>query len=247
MRQQRTRLLFFTVGLVFVFTPAVLMAQDRIDNPPLVGKVVDAETGAPLLGAWVGPVNQDWGTYSKDDGSFLLPRVYSGAAYYEVSMLGYESLLVELTPGETFQIALSPDPIALEGIRVVADRFKRRRNAFPYSVRAIERDQLLANASTDMVDFVRGRAGVRVVPCPRALSYQFECVMRRGRAQAMTVCLDEMPYYGGVNGLRDMHPHEFALVEVFARGAHVRLYTPDFMARAGRRLMNVPPLEFGMC
>ena len=59
--------------------PEAAHAQDRIDNPPLVGRIVDGETGAPLLGAWVGPMAADWGTYSRDDGTFTLPRVYSGA------------------------------------------------------------------------------------------------------------------------------------------------------------------------
>jgi len=189
----------------------------------------------------------DWGTYSRDDGTFTLPRVYSGASLYEFEMLGYARLVLELTPGDPVVIRMSPDPIALEGIRVVADRFKRRRNAYPYSVRAIEREQLLRNASADLLDFIRGQAGVRTTLCPSTVSFESECVLRRGQAQVMSVCLDEAPYWGGIEALRMMQPHEFELVEVYARGAQVRLYTPEFMERAGRRLMNVPPLGFGFC
>lgn len=228
-----------------------LTAQQAAEGPaPLIGTIVDGQTGTPLLGAWIGPRGEDWGTYTREDGRFHLPDVRQGPALYDVEMLGYARLVVEIAPGAPVRIEMAPDPLVLEGLTVVADRFKRRRNAYAYSVNTIERDELLFSGAADLLDFIRGRAGVFTTPCPAGGAFRFasfDCAMVRGRPTEITVCLDEAPLLGGADQLRMIPPQELHMVEVYRRGAHIRVYTEQFMARAARRRLTVPPLGFGFC
>ncbi|MEZ4414822.1 MAG: hypothetical protein R3E10_03645 [Gemmatimonadota bacterium] len=237
---------------VLLSTAQFLTAQEQPSQEPptLVGHIVDVRTGTPLLGAWIGPEQADWGTYTRADGGFRLPRVHAGPDLYRVEMLGYADLLIELAPDGPVQIEMEPDPIVLEGVKVVADRFKRRRNATAVSVRTIERQDLLWSGAADLLDFIRGRAGVHLIPCPRGsfISYaSLDCAYVRGRPAEIKVCLDEAPLLGGADQLRMISPQELHMVEVYQRGAHIRLYTEQFMQKAARRRLGVPPLGFGFC
>ncbi|NIR41285.1 MAG: hypothetical protein GWN07_36140, partial [Actinobacteria bacterium] len=74
----------------------------------------------------------DWGVMSGDDGRFTLIRVPVGETTLEFNQLGYADLEVTSTIERRMaplRIELTPKPLVLEGIRVMADRFESRRKA----------------------------------------------------------------------------------------------------------------------
>jgi len=232
----------------FLFPVSEAGAQDTPEEPTddLVGVVVDAESGRPLVGAFVALVGSGRGSATGAEGRFVLPGdLHAGVdepLTLEVRMLGYETLEATREASEETSpptLRLRPDPIVLEGLTVMTDRFRARRRAVATSVRAYDREELSTTAARDVVDFIRGRAGV---PLTRQRGQWL--VWSRGRLVQPTVWVDEHPFPGGLDFLALHQPHEIYLVEVYGFGRHIRVYTNQYMERVstGRMfpvLMNV--------
>mgnify|MGYP001134846084 FL=1 len=123
----KKRMAWVLVGALLAATPVVGAQEMEEREPVLVGKVVDATTGRPLLGAFVHLEGENWGVVSDPDGLFRLPGVSSSVTLsIGVEQLGYVDLVETLAfpeEGEMAILALTPDPILLEGLQVVMDRF----------------------------------------------------------------------------------------------------------------------------
>ena len=107
-------------------------AQDAQDRQPfeLVGTVQDAG-GRPLVGAFVAQGDSKWGSLTSETGRFVLPNVTPGPVSLTVELIGYETRTWTgiVAPGEALKITLEAQPILLEGLNVVTDRFESRRRA----------------------------------------------------------------------------------------------------------------------
>ncbi len=234
-------------------------AQDRTDEDPTVvilGKVVDAETGQPLHGAFVSR-GGDSGFLTHEDGSFALRAWPFGVYRLTIQLLGYETLQLAV-PGpepEPLLVRLAPDPIQLEGLTVLVDRLERRRKRVTVAVRAFDREDLLRAPPTDVVDWVKGRTGLVTTFCASGgrpavtlaslgngsfMDEGQECVMRRGRWVRPTVYIDEVRSLRGLEELRSFRPQDLYTVEVYDRGTVVYAYTPRFVERVlkGRRFLT---------
>ena len=201
---------------LLVLTRTVGVAQEG--ESELRGSVVSATTGAVVAGAWVGLENEDWGTFSWNDGHFSLPEVPAGSRTYEVKALGFQPLLVTLDPAAESTVELMPDPEMQEGLAFVMDQLERRRNRGG-NVRVFDREALAFNAYFSLGDFL-AHHGVRSV---------------------RSICLDEHPE---ARGILDLESNQFYLVEPFGR--MVRLYTEDFIAQAAKDRL-VLQREPGVC
>jgi hypothetical protein len=220
-----------------------LGAQERALSVSLVGRVVDGANGTPLLGAFVSQHNSDRGTLTDEEGSFILPGVFPGVRSIAVEQLGYTTLVLTLVVGEDndpLEVSMSPNPVLLEGIKVVMDRFESRRRATAVSSRVFDREDLVNAPAFDAVDFIESRTFLNTYPCPPGHFYS-ECALVRGRVRPVTVYVDEMPFWDGLSYLRTFQPFELHRVEVYGGGRHIRVYTAAFMERAGRiRLQPIP-------
>jgi hypothetical protein len=230
---------------VFLGAPC-LDAQEReaSSGTNLVGQVVDASTGTPLLGAFVHLEGDDRGVLTEKDGTFVLPRVPKGVRSVMAEQLGYADLIQTTIVGEENEpmvLAMAPDPILLEGIEVVMDRFERRRRATAVMSQVFERDDLLTTAAFDAVDFLEGRSFLKTYPC-LGTHFESECAMVRGRIAPVRVYVDEMPFFDGLAYLRTLQPYDLHRVEVYAGGRHIRVYTEWFVERAGRT--RIQPIAF---
>jgi hypothetical protein len=206
------------------------------DSRSLVGRVIDATTGTPLVGAFVHRTGEDQGVLTDDEGRFRLPGIPAGIVSLSVEQLGYvtqirTSLVSE--DADPIVLALDPDPILLEGIQVVTDRFERRRRALAVSSQAFDREDLVTSPAFNVLDFVTSRTPLRPFRCG-SVSLDGICAFVRGRIRPVTVYVDEAPFLGGLAFLEMMEPHELQRVEVYRGGAHIRVYTQAFMERAGR-------------
>jgi hypothetical protein len=214
----------------------------------VTGWVVDAKTGEPLAGARLGIPWLRTQAVTGRDGGFVLERVPAGSWPVMVRHLGYraEIMLVPVeAAGSEVSLSLSPETMVLEGLAVVTDRFERRRRAAARSVRVLEGAEL-GNATGTARDVVMRRLGLVEVPCESMLGQAIftagPCARVRGFAAPVAVWIDERPAPGGLDALDMYDASELSLVESYAGGAMVRVYTPPFLDRAARTGLQPEPL-----
>ena len=221
-----------------------LAAQDEEpeNTAAIIGHVVDAQTETLLAGVWVSVEGSDWGSFTNNEGRFLLPEVEAGSYVIVVAHLGYEtvSVGVEWTEfGAPVQIRMEPDPILLEGLEIVTDRFRQRRRAAATSVRAFELEELTNSTSWSIIDFLASRALVALSRCDGR--YSDMCARVRGWRTQSFLYVDEMPIFDGWAFLQTLAPHDLYMVEVYNGGRQIRAYSHPFMERAaGTRLFPLP-------
>ncbi len=219
----------------------------------VVGVVVDSTTGKPLAGAVVYLGNREILTDSA--GRFTLARVADGALQLSASQLGYADRDLDIQVREglgPLTIALAPDPVKLQAITVMTDRFKNRRNAVPISVRAFDRDVLLGSGEFNLQDFLEFRGGMIAHPCrggerslgggPFGATFGWTasggglCVLLRGQWIEPQVWIDERPAFG--DELTAYAPADLFLVEVYGRGRMIRAYTTWWIESQGKRPLD---------
>ena len=93
----------------------------------ITGRVLDAESGRPLVGAQISVVGSSIGSLTGVDGRFTISGAPSGSRSVTASFIGYGAKTVTgVTVPEggtaTLDIALSPAAVAIEGITVSAAR-----------------------------------------------------------------------------------------------------------------------------
>ena len=103
--------------------------------------------------------------------------------------------------GEPVALPMRPDPVLLEGLEIVSDRFERRRRAVATSVRAFDEETIASSGYWSAADFVDLRAGVITTPCGMS-----RCVYYRGQRVSPRVYLDEFPLMGGGRSWRRFRP-----------------------------------------
>lgn len=240
----RTLLALCLAALAVAALASSAFAQDAPAVEPfdLRGIVVD-EAGQPLVGAFVALAGSEWGSLTNESGAFRLDDIDPGPIELTVEQLGYATLhwRGSVAADEPLSLTLEAQPVVLEGLTVVTDRFQSRRRATATSVQSYDRTALATSHYDDMMQFVRARAGLFETRCPR-YEHSSTCFMRRGRPVAPVVYIDEMPVLGGTDFLASMRPHELYMLEVYNRGAHIRAYTTQFMERAAKQRLQ--PVTF---
>ena len=229
------------VSAGFAFPAAAQEQQPgcRDDEARIVGVVVDAATGAPLAGAYVSVEASDWQSLTTDTGRFLLCEIGAGPHFFTAERLGYKTLAARVeasASGDPIRVRMQADPILLEGLEVVLDRFERRRRSVGTSVRSYDEEELASSSYWSVADFLDSRPGIMAVPCGIQT-----CVYSRGARTQPQVYLDEMPLFGGWVGLVSIPASQLYMVEVYGRGRHIRAYSHAFMQRASKiRLTPMP-------
>lgn len=219
---------------------AQAQARTAEGKSQVVGTVTD-EAGRPLVGAFVAFEGSRWGALTGETGRFVLTPEHPGDVTLTVELIGYETLTWSGPAEEGREIALTlvSKPILLEGLTVVADRFASRRRAVPVSVRAFDRTTLSTSPYANVLDFLRSRGGASLMSCQGSRSGL--CVWSRGRMVAPRVWVDEAPLLGGIDYLATFQPHELYMVEVYAAGRQIHVYTNHYMEwAANQRLFPIP-------
>ena len=186
----RHRLASFAVlsAAMIAAAPSVAQPTCQDDQPRIVGLVIDASTDAPLEGAYVSAATSEWQSLTTDNGRFLLCQIASGTHVVTVERLGYQTLTVQVdatASGSPVHLRMIPDPILLEGLEIVTDRFEGRRRATARIVRAYDQEDLASSPYWTVVEFVDSRPGVFTTSC--GLN---RCIYYRRRVVRPTVYLD---------------------------------------------------------
>ncbi|MEM1095742.1 MAG: TonB-dependent receptor [Bacteroidota bacterium] len=148
----------------YVIIEAVETAPQYAD---LSGRVVDAETGAPLPFANILLADAGAGTTADAAGAFRFARVISGRHRIRASYIGYRMAAQEvmLEPGtpQRVDVALAPETIVIEPI-VVDGRVRERLSATLglEGVSAQQLDRLHGTATADVARQASRLAGVRM-------------------------------------------------------------------------------------
>lgn len=218
---------------------AVLSANTKVDDT-LQGQVVNAKTGAPLVGAFIHVEGNELGVLTGAKGTFTLKNVGSGTTNLVVEELGYVTLQQSLEvkdPRKPVVLRVDPDPTLLDGVNVVLDRLEQRRNATATSSWAFDRADLVSIPNVDALSFLEARAPVQLFSCYMGS----ECAIVHGQVVPVSVYVDEMPFIGGIDYLRVHQPYELERIEVYAGGRQIRVYTQAFLARAGKARLQPSP------
>ena len=215
------------------------------DQPHIAGLVLDAGTESPLSSVLVWVEASPLASLTTDNGRFLLCKVGPGSHLVTAARLGYDTLRVrvEADPAPApIRLRMAPNPIVLEGLEIVVDRFERRRRAAAVPVRTFDREGLARSNHWSAADFVNMQAGVVTVRCRTGMALADTCVQDRGRVVRPRIYLDEAPLIGGWDELVSLPTSELYMIEVYRRGVHIRAYTHRFMARAARTRLTPLPL-----
>ncbi|MFI5188589.1 MAG: TonB-dependent receptor plug domain-containing protein, partial [Chitinophagales bacterium] len=131
----------------------------------LTGKIIDAETEAPVAGANVYIPDLKIGTISENDGSYKTPAVPSGIYLVEVSSLGYQSTSENISFNGDVQHDFKLVEHFTESSEVVvtglskATQIKRS----PVPIISVGHDYLVSNLSTNAIDAISKLPGISAV------------------------------------------------------------------------------------
>lgn len=243
------RLALATAGVLLAATAAAAQEDARPAPGDVEGRVVDAATGAPVVGAWVRVEHPRRAVVSGEDGGFVIPRLPAGEHAVAVGRLGYQdrdTTLVVREGGGRLEVALQAGAVALEAITVQTDRLAARARSTASSLREFGPDELAASPATNAEEFIRGRAGLVSAECGigrLASAGPNDCVRVRGSALAPCIIVDERPSAGGWAELAMLWPQELHRIDVLAGGAVIQAYTAQYVERMGRRGWSPLPAD----
>jgi outer membrane receptor protein involved in Fe transport len=140
----------------------------------IVGQVVDAETGRPIIGAQVIVADTRHGALAGVGGRYVISAAPEGAVAVQAVMIGYTTKTVSgltLPPGGVIEVnlALDPSAVVLEGITVsaghergsVARALNEQRNALGL-ISAITTEEMARSPDSDAAAAVKRVSGVTV-------------------------------------------------------------------------------------
>jgi len=192
-----------------------------------------------------GLTGTEWGSLTNEEGRFRVPETTPGRIALSIELLAYEKLEWSgdvADDADLLVIELDPQPIVLEGLQVVTDRFRSRRNAAATSAFAYDTDDLSTSMATNALEFIEFSSAAWLTPCNGRRGDR--CLFVRGRTVEPTVYIDEMPVMGGLGYLEAFAPWEFHMIEVYGGGRHIRAYTPQYMERAAKSRISPIALPF---
>jgi hypothetical protein len=234
-----------TTGLQAQSVPSGGQANARSSGQLYIEGRVLTSAGAPLALASVEIAALDIATLTNDEGRFRLEGVTPGTHPVIVGLMGYETRVVTVEVGSgaaPLEVRLTPDPVMLERITVTANRFEARMRGVPFSVRVMDKREVMGSAAPDAANFVSRRGGL--VPAPCRNRTQTDCVQVRGISVQPRVYINDFPAVGGLAMLGVIPAQEISRVEVIQGGAMIRVYTDEFMEWAAKH--NYRPVPIGI-
>ena len=179
-----------------VVQSAALHAQNVVS-----GKITDAVSGYPLVGASVYVPDLKLGAVSDRDGVYLIRNLPSGAYVLSISMVGYarqvEKVAVKGTISKNYR--LIPSSTALKDVIVTGVPAAMDKQITPYAISTVGYSQLLENTSTNVIDAIAKEPGVSAMtdgqsiskPVIRGLGYNRVLTVNDGVEQVGQAWFDE--------------------------------------------------------
>jgi iron complex outermembrane receptor protein len=154
-----------------LFASQIVFAQLRI-RTQLSGKITDAKTGEPLQGASVVIADSRMGTTTNNEGVFTLNNVPSGHTIIDVSYAGYETVVdhIDITRNNQVNFQLKRSIREYEGVTVTGVAGATSIRKTPIPITRINKSELLATPSTNIIDALSHQPGVTQLSTGPAIS-----------------------------------------------------------------------------
>lgn len=236
------------IGALGALLLAAAATPAQAQTPGLLrGHLVDGSTLEPLYGAFIALESANRGVLSDTTGYFALP--VARAPYYvvRVRQLGYRDLSMTITAEsaqEALVFQLEPDPVKIEGLRVLVERFEDRRRGPFGAVDVLTQKELIHAPDGAASDLVRRQVPFARLCDPMADDEKL-CVNTQGRSEPLTICVDNHRVSEQMVELEHLDPRGLYMVEVYRRTGQVRIYTRGYVERLVASGEDLPPLSFG--
>jgi iron complex outermembrane recepter protein len=139
----------------------------------LSGQVLDAKSGAPLPGASIQLAESKVGTIADSTGNYRLDNVPIGHTLIEVSYAGYKSVVdhIDIAAGtNTRDFLLVSTIVENEAVTVTAVGSATSIRKTPIAISRVNKTQLLATPSTNIIDAISRQPGVSQLTTGPAIS-----------------------------------------------------------------------------
>src|ERR1700690_1225207 len=165
----KTLIMFKSIGILLLSLSIVLPAAAQ---NVVSGKITDAVSGSPLVGASVYIPDLKLGAVSGLDGTYLIRNLPSGAYVISVSMIGHARQVEEVTVKGTISLnySLSPSSIELKDVIVTGVPAATDKQNTPYPISTMGYGQLLENTSTNVIDAIAKEPGVSAMTDGQSIS-----------------------------------------------------------------------------
>ena len=136
-------------------------------NGSIKGRVTDAQSGKPLVGASVYLHELRTGTVTGADGTFQTAEIPSGTYLMEVSFMGYSAFLKSVRVDKTLEIniALKSSVVEHEAVTVTGVASAIRLSQNPQAISVVKKTDLQRSSGTNIIDALS-----RIVPGVGSLS-----------------------------------------------------------------------------
>jgi len=256
-RSGRARRASFFVACLAVWTGTDGLAAQDPATFTLAGEIVDAVNGAPVVAAVIKVPELRRFVFTNVSGRFAFTDFPEGTWDIQVEQLGYHTLegSVTVADGNGLFLRLNPDPIELEGLRVVT-RGERllheRRRRYPFRVTTISASTITAAADRDLAAIFRRHANAPLAMCPAEVDPWLAmggCMYKRGDLKRINVYLDEAPLMGGMVELsqldyREIHAMDWLPGIWRADNPELRVYTKRFIERLSTSNIHLAPFSW---
>ena len=195
----------------------------------VTGRVTDAASSRPLVGATVSVAGTSVGRITDGDGRYTLLNVPAGARQIEVQILGYttQSRSVTVAAGQsvTADFAMATEAMLLEGIVAIGYGTQSRRDVTG-AVASVQAEQIRQTPTANVVQTIQGRAaGVDIVRSSSVPGAGMEIQIRGVRS--LTASNDPLFVVDGVpisGGIQDFSPGNIASIEILKDAASTAIY-----------------------
>lgn len=189
------------VHIAVLLCCSLLSAQ--VPSGVLVGKVVDAETREPLVGANVVLRGTVLGRVSNAEGIFRFQNLPVGQYTVAISMVGYETLIVpevDIRPQHirTLDVALKPIVIQTDPIVVTASRREQSFQEVPVSIATMTAQAITERNNLTLDEALRYVPGVNILQ--DQINIRGSSGYSRGVGSRVLILFDGLPYLTGDTG-----------------------------------------------
>ena len=254
------RLATVAAVVALVATPAGPRAASAQEPPPptdtatftLTGEILDGLIDAPVIAAVIKVPALRRFAFTDVNGRFFFTDFPEGTWEVIVEHLGYNTVegTVMLTEGNGLFLRMTPNPVALEGLKIMtrSDRLlAERRQRFPFRVTRISPTMLAEAINADPAAIFRRNSLSYISACPtrpsRATDWMTpDCVMKSGGAARIRIYLDEFPMAGGMTHLSAIAREMIHSMDWIPEKAELRVYTKAFIQRLDEGAYSLEPL-----
>ena len=213
------------------------IADSQTQEGAVGGRVVDAGTGTPLMGAVIAVVGASIGTYADSLGNYSIEGIGTGTYTLEYSIIGYETRRIENVDVDagavtTLDIELVEEPIRLSEVTVTPGRFTIM-GKDPDIRKALTHEEI-QNIPQFGEDIYRA---VTRLPGISGNDFSAKFTVRGGEHDEVLVLLDGLELYDPFH-LKDINGGALSIVDVVAIEG-IELLTGGFPAEYGDRMSGV--------